>query len=121
MSPSEIMILSFASSSMSVAFLDLSIENQKGGYIKPNQIKLLKYSFPQVAPLLSPSGILSPLGSLLSVPFSTFSTLMSATGRAEASRSMDNEPSLTRISQGVLCPWVVSLNGSKLDRHKMDG
>jgi len=28
---------------MSIAFLDLSTENQKGGYIKPDQIKLLKY------------------------------------------------------------------------------
>src|SRR5882724_13296855 len=54
---------------MSVAFLDLSIENQKGGYIKPDQIKLLKYTFPQVAPLLSLSGTLSPLGSYcLSLP-----------------------------------------------------
>ena len=30
---------------MSIAFLDSSIENQKGGYLKPNQIKLLKYPF----------------------------------------------------------------------------
>ena len=62
MSPSEVMILKFPSSNMSIAFLDLSIENQKGGYIKPNRIKLLKYSF-------SLSGTLSLLGSLLSVPF----------------------------------------------------
>ena len=48
---------------MSVAFSDSSIENQKGGYIKPNWIKLLKYPFPWVAPLLSLSGTLSPLGS----------------------------------------------------------
>src|SRR5882724_4550283 len=62
----------FPSSNMSVALLDLSIENQKGGYIKPNQIKLLKYRFPQVAPLLSPSSTLFPLGSLLSVSTTTF-------------------------------------------------
>src|SRR5882724_10334544 len=68
-SPSEINDLEFPSSNMSVAFLDSSIENQKGGYIKPNCIKLLKYPFPCVAPLLSPSGTLSPLGSYcLSLP-----------------------------------------------------
>src|SRR5882724_8796695 len=68
-SPSKINDLKFPSSNMSVDFLDLSIENQKGGYIKPDQIKLLKYAFPQVAPLLSPSGTLSPLGSYcLSLP-----------------------------------------------------
>src|SRR5882724_13386722 len=48
---------------MSIAVLDSSVENQKGGYIKPNQIKLLKYPFSCVAPLLSLSGTLSPLGS----------------------------------------------------------
>src|SRR5882724_961652 len=73
--PSEIMIFNvFPSSNMRVAFLDLSIENQKGGYVKSNQIKLLKNNFPLVAPLLSPSGILSSLGSLLSVSSTAFST-----------------------------------------------
>ena len=45
MSPSEINDLKFPSSNMSIAFLHLSIENQKGGCIKPDQIKLLKYTF----------------------------------------------------------------------------
>src|SRR5882724_3723448 len=62
-SPSKINDLNFPSSNMSISILDLSIENQKGGYIKPDQIKLLKYTFPRVALLLSPSGTLSPLGS----------------------------------------------------------
>jgi len=34
----RVMILSIPSSNMSIAFLDLSIENQKGGWIKQNQI-----------------------------------------------------------------------------------
>ena len=55
--------LKFPSSNMSVAFLDSSIENQKEWYIKPDWIKLLKYTFLWVAPLLSLSGTLSPLGS----------------------------------------------------------
>ena len=36
MRPSEIIIFNVPSSDMSIAFLDLSIENQKGGCIKPN-------------------------------------------------------------------------------------
>ena len=36
MSPFKINDLKFPSSNLSVAFLDLSIENQKGGYIKPD-------------------------------------------------------------------------------------
>src|SRR5882724_8319337 len=39
-------LFKFPSSNMSIAFLDSSIENQKRGYIKPDQIKLLKYTFP---------------------------------------------------------------------------
>ena len=46
MSLSEINDLKFPFSNMSVAFLDSSLENQKGGYIKPDWIKLLKYTFP---------------------------------------------------------------------------
>ena len=42
----------FPSSNMSIAFLDLSVENQKGGYIKPNLTKLCEYNFPWVASYL---------------------------------------------------------------------
>src|SRR5882724_1222332 len=96
---------------MSVAFLDLSIENQKGGYIKPNQIKLLKYPFLCVAPLLSLSGTLSPLGSYCpSLPL-FLSTVISATGQAKVARSMDD-------SQGHALSVVGSLDGTNPDRNQ---
>src|SRR5882724_9721889 len=71
-SPSEIMILKFPSSNMSIAFLDLSVENQKGGYIKPNRIKLLKYSFPSGTSIVSEWHLVSfriPIVCPLSLPF----------------------------------------------------
>jgi len=96
-SPSEIMILKFPSSNMSIAFLDSSIENQKEDTLNLIELSSLNTVSP-VAPLLSLSGTLSLLGSLLSVPFHCLFHIDECHRLTEAARSMDDEPSLMRIS-----------------------
>ena len=98
---------------MSIAVLDSSVENQKGGYIKPNQIKLLKYPFSCVAPLLSLSGTLSPIVCLFHHIFH-IPRAISATGRAEVMRAVDD-------SQRHALSAVGSSDGSNPDGNKLDG
>jgi len=46
------------------------------------------------------------------------SMVMSATGWAEVARSVDDRQDSWGSAEGVLCPQVVSLDGSNLDGSK---
>jgi len=59
---------------MSIAFLDSSIENQNGGYIKPDQIKLLKIHFSMSGTFIVSEWHFVSLGILLSISSTAFST-----------------------------------------------
>src|SRR5882724_2676677 len=58
-------------------------------------------------------------------PSTTFphisSTVISATGQPEVTRSMDDSQSSCESAKGVFCQQVVSLDRSNLDGSKMDG
>ena len=78
-----------------------------------------------MAPLLSLSGTLSPLVSLLSVFTTTFLHIFfhndESTGQAELMRSMEDSQAVQGSAEGVLCLQAVSLDGSNPDGSKMDG
>src|SRR5882724_7821219 len=49
------------------------------------------------------------------------STVISATVWAEVAKFVDDSHASQGSAEGMLCLWVVSLDGSNLDRSKMDG
>src|SRR5882724_9937960 len=104
-----------SSSNMSIAFLDSSVENQKGGYIKPKPIKLIQFSMDGT--FIVPKWHLVFFNIPIVCPSTTFLHISSieigATGQAEVARSMDYSQSSCKSAKGVFCPWVVSSDGGK--------
>ena len=105
----------FPSSNMSIAFLDLSIENQKGGYIKPSWIDALSTIFHEWHLVSFRILIVCLFHHILHIS----SMMMSATGWDKVMRSMDDRQASWGSAKGMLCLWVVSSDGSNPDRSKM--
>ena len=107
---------------MSIAFLDSSIENQKGGCIKLNWIISLNTIFHEWHLVSFRVPIVALFHHILHIS----STVISATGWAKVMRSVDDSQASWGSAEDMFCLQVLSLDGSNwmeakwMDRGKSE-